>query len=91
MGDIEIQQILFDPTGLVIAYQDLDDIRVGGAVIQQKTVRLDVGHPDYAEDADGLHRKAVKLLRNALEDFESSEPHRFEQEPGDDDGPGMGE
>lgn len=90
--EIEVAQVAFDAEGgLIIGYMQSTDVRVQGAVVMQRQVRLDGRHPDYAEDIEALQRKAVKVLRNALEDFESSEPWTPEDEGDEDDERGMGE
>jgi hypothetical protein len=90
----EIQQIMFEPAGqaLHISYVCVpDDIRVQGAVVMQRQVRLAAGHPDYADDIEGLHSRVVRILRSALEDFEASEPFDPDEDEDEDDERGMGE
>ena len=93
IGEFEIHNIYFEQGSIVIGYIELpNDVRVSGQVIRQHQLRLSMAHPDYAEDADSLHTKAVRVLKNALEDFRSSEPYTPEVEPDeDDDEKGMGE
>ena len=74
---IEISGVTFTQGGLIIQWIDLEtDVRVKGYVVHQHQVTLDAEHPDYRADIQGLHDKAVRVLRNALEDFEESEPER---------------
>lgn len=91
--EIEIQTIIFEPDALVVAYVMRDDIRVDGAVMMQRTVRLDGAHPDYGDDIEMLHVKALKVLRNALEDWEGSSAYvpTDPDDDDDDDEKGMGE
>lgn len=91
-NDREIMSAQFDPEGgLVIAYMERYDVRVQGAVVMQKQVRLDPRHPDYGDDIESLQRKVHKVLANALDDFESSEPWEPAEDDDDDDDRGMGE
>lgn len=86
----EIFSIQLDPDSVVIAYMNVpNDVRVEGMVGIQHQIRLDLGHPDYAEDADLLRRQAQRMLANALDDFHNSEPWEPEEE--DDDERGMGD
>ena len=92
-GRLEIFSINFDPESVIVAYMHVPtDVRVDGKVQLQRQARIDLGHPDYADDADMLQRLAQRLLANALEDFEASEPWvppEADEEP--DDERGMGE
>lgn len=91
MSAFEIHSIAFDPDGLIISYIEAPtDVRVGGRLVKQHHLRAHASHPDYAEDAQRLHDRAVKVLRSMLEDFEDSEPHVPEDRE-DDDEKGMGE
>lgn len=91
MSDLRIQAIAFEPDALIVSFVELPtDVRVNGRVVVQRQIQLSLEHPDYAEDADGLHARAVKAVRNALEDWTNSEPHMPEAED-DDDERGMGE
>lgn len=90
MSEIEIHAIQFGEAGVVIQYMEIPtDVRVQGQLILSHSIQLHAGHPDYRDDIDLLHRKAVKAVRNALEDFHSSEPYVPESE--EDDERGMGE
>lgn len=90
MSDIRIQSIAFEPDALVIAYHDVaTDVR-GHVVIAHQAV-LNLEHPDYADDAEALHAKAVKALRSALEDFASTVPGPLPQDDDGDEDLGMGE
>lgn len=83
----------FDEQGAVIHYgQHPHDVRVGGQVALQHACRIENSHPDYREDLDDLHRACQRVLANALEDWEGSEPLLPEtDEATDDDERGMGE
>ena len=92
MADVEILGIQFQEEGMVISFIGDDDVRVGGRSIMQRTISLSVKHPDYADDMVALHHKAVKVLKNALDDFDSSEPYVPDLgDDDDDDEKGMGE
>jgi len=94
MVDIHTIQISGDGR-VAISYTDFpNDVRVGGQVIMERSVTIDLKHPDYEADAALMIGQAQRLLKNALEDFEESEPG-FEPEPekpadDDDEGLGMG-
>lgn len=89
--EIEVDSVAFHEGAMVIAYMRVPtDVRADGALAQQHQLRLSSRHPDYRDDMEELHRKAVKVLKNALEDFEESEPFEPEQQD-DDDERGMGE
>ena len=91
MTGIQITGIAFEGDCLTISFIDLPtDVRVEGQVVMQKQVRLLMSHPDYNEDALRLHDRAVKVLRNALEDFENSVPY-IPEDDDEDDEKGMGE
>lgn len=88
---IEIDSVAFHEGGLVISYMRVPtDVRANGSLAQHHQLRLDARHPDYRDDMEDLHRKAVKVLKNALEDFEGSEPWEPAADDDDDDR-GMGE
>lgn len=70
-----ISQVGFEDGGLVIQYQDSEEIRVGGRVAIARQIAIAGAHPDYREDMEGLYRKAQRLLSNVLEDFEDSVPY----------------
>lgn len=92
MAEIQINAIAFEPGGVVISYIEIPtDVRVKGAVVMQHQVSLSADHPDYAEDISSLHARAVKALKNALEDFHSSEPYTPGEDDDEDDERGMGE
>lgn len=88
---LEIFSINFDVDAVMVAYMRApEDVRVDGQVALQHTARLDLGHADYAEDAETLRRLAQRMLSNALQDFHDSEPWTPEPED-DDDEVGMGD
>lgn len=88
---LEIFSVSLDPEAVIVNYMHVpEDVRVNGAVQIQRTARLEMGHPDYAEDAETLRRLAQRMLANALEDFDASEPWVPAEEPDDDDR-GMGD
>jgi hypothetical protein len=88
---IQVHSVFFEQDSIVIGYVELPtDVRVGGQVVIQKQARLAISHPDYADDAVLLHDRVVKVLRNALEDFNSSEPFDPSLENEDDEDTGMG-
>jgi hypothetical protein len=90
VSDIRIQSIIFEPDALVIAYHDVStDVR--GHVVTSHQAVLSMDHPDYAEDAEALHHKAVKILRSALEDWASTVPGVPDQGDDEDEELGMGE
>jgi len=93
----QIHQITFgaDERGPIVhvAYFDTDNLRVGGNVALVTTAEISLNHPDYAEDATVLSEVALRLLNNALEDFEESgpwEPPKVRRREVDDEGMGMG-
>lgn len=91
---IEIHSILFSDEGFAIQYIELPtDVRVEGRVLHTHTLQLHAAHPDYREDMERLHDRAVRTVRNALEDFHASEPYEGIQpdDDDDDDEKGMGE
>lgn len=91
MSDLRIFSVSFDEAGIIVGYMDTaTDVRVEGAVVLQHQARLDAGHPDYGDDIALLQRMAEKTLKNALEDFATSDPWKPEDDE-DDDEKGMGE
>lgn len=88
--EVTVTQLAWTDEGLTIQYFTDQDLRGLGKVMAQHGLSLHASHPDYREDIERLHDLAVKVLRNALEDFENSEPFRPELEQ-DDDERGMGE
>lgn len=89
--EIEVYSVTFAAEGLAIEYRELPtDVRVQGALIASHQLQLHAGHPDYREDIEKLQNRAVKVLKNALEDFRDSEPYVPDEED-DDDEKGMGE
>lgn len=91
MADIEVHSVTFLEDGIVVQYMESTDVRVKGAVFKTQTLNVSSRHPDYAEDIDGLQRKVVKVLRNALEDFNDSEPYTPDVDDEEEDERGMGE
>ncbi len=89
---LEIFALNFDEQSVVVSYMHVPtDVRVGGQVAVQHQARLDIAHPDYAEDIETLQRLARRMLSNALEDFQNSEPWDPETDDDADDDRGMGE
>lgn len=88
--EIDLFSVSFDDDALIFAFMTREDIRVEGQVVQQRQVRMALSHPDYHDDADQLRRLAISVLRNALEDFDSSPVHT-PAEDDEDDERGMGE
>lgn len=89
---LEIFAVNFDTDSVVVAYMRApQDVRVGGNVALQHQARLDMSHPDYAEDADNLRRLAQRMLSNALQDFHDSEPWTPEPDEESDDERGLGD
>lgn len=88
---LRVQSLTFDNDSLVIVYMAVPgDMRE--AIVQTHQIRLSLEHTDYAEDADALQHKAVRALKNALEDFTTSEPYDLSEVDDDtDDDRGMGE
>ena len=90
----QIHQITFgeDERGPIIhvAYFDTDNLRVKGNVALVTTAEISLSHPDYAEDATALAEAAMRLLVNALDDFEDSEPWVPPKAPRGDEDEGMG-
>lgn len=80
MGALQIQSVQFEPDSIVVTFLDPDEVRVGGKVLLARQMILDRDHPDYGEDAELLHRQAERMVRNALEDWEHSEPVRPEDD-----------
>lgn len=94
MSEIQINSIVFSDEGMAIQYITVpDDIRVKGQAVATHQLQLLAGHADYREDIESLHTRAVKALRNALEDFHESEPYvpAKDSEDDEDDDRGMGE
>lgn len=88
----EIASVTWTPEGIAIQYMTSTDVRVGGHAMAQHVLNMHAGHPDYAEDIDKLHDRVERVLRNALEDFEDSDPYVPELDDEDeDDERGMGE
>jgi hypothetical protein len=88
----QIFSVMFDPDSVVMAYMNVpNDVRVQGMVGLQHQIRIDLAHPDYAEDAAALQHAARSMLRNVLEDFHNSEPFDPDLEDDDDDERGMGD
>lgn len=89
--EIEISSVTFADEGIAIQYIELPtDVRVEGRVVITHQIQLHAAHPDYREDIERLHDRAVKTVRNALEDFASSQPYVPPTETDDDDELGMG-
>lgn len=92
MSDLRIFSLTFEPEGVIVSYMDAEtDVRVEGQVILQHQIRIHGAHPDYGDDIESLMHRASKLLKNALEDFASSDPWKPEDEEDPDDEKGMGE
>ena len=88
----EIFAVQFDVDNVVVSYMTIpNDVRVNGMVGLQHQIRMDLGHPDYAEDAATLRQLAGRMLRNALDDFHNSDPFDPDIEDDDDDERGMGD
>lgn len=93
MSEYEIDTLHFTDEGLTVQYMEVPgDIRSGGALVMGRQLSLSAKHPDYAEDLELLRRSATRVLRNALDDWETSEPMTLEDlEAGVEDEPdGMG-
>lgn len=88
--DLVIESISFHPEGLVITFFDPTDIRVGGRAVMSRQISLSRKHPDYEEDMDRLAVRALRVLKNGLEDWNGSEPFVPEEEDDEDDERGMG-
>lgn len=89
---LEIFSINFDLDAVMVAYMRApEDVRVEGQVALQHTARLDLAHPDYAEDAETLRRLVQRMLSNALEDFHASDPWLPGEDDDDEDERGMGD
>lgn len=92
MTEIEISSITFTEDGVAIQYIELPtDLRAKGALVLTHQIQLHASHPDYREDMERLHDRAVKAVRNALEDYRNSEPYEPPNKNDDDDERGMGE
>lgn len=86
-----ILSIQLDDEGVVVHYtQHPFDVRVEGQVSLQHVARIEASHPDYRDDIEDLVRVARRLLANALEDWETSDPF-VPRDEDDDDERGMGE
>jgi hypothetical protein len=83
--EIQINSITWVPEGIVIAYMCRTDVRAKGHLMGQHSLSLHRDHPDYREDMDKLHDRALAALLNALEDFEESEPWEGDDEVSEDD------
>lgn len=85
-GEIEVQSVTFLQDGMVVQYMEMPtDVRVKGALVRHQQLTLSAGHPDYRDDIEGVHHKVVRALKNALEDFEDSDPFDPREEAPDDD------
>jgi hypothetical protein len=72
---LEIQSITFMQDGIVVQFLDVSsDIRNKGALVLSRQLSISAAHPDYRDDIEGLHHRAVRVLKNALEDFEDTDP-----------------
>jgi len=89
VSDHTVQTIAFTPEGVVIEFSTPTDVRSDGHLMMQRQLHLHAGHPDYREDIEDLQYRAVKALKNALEDFATSEPYTPDDD--EDDEKGMGE
>lgn len=88
---LEVQSLTFVQGGIVVQYMDLaSDVRVKGALVLSRQLSISAGHPDYGEDIETLHARVVRVLKNALEDFEDSDPVDTEAEQPNDDEQAMG-
>lgn len=89
---LDIHSVSFADSGMAVAFMELPtDVRVGGRVIQTRQVQLHASHPDYRQSIDEILALVRVALRNALEDFEDSEPFDPEVDDDEDDERGMGE
>lgn len=88
-AEYTVATIAFTPDGAVIEFSSSTDVRGEGHLMLQRQLHLHAGHPDYREDIEDLQYRAVKALKNALEDFEQSLPYVPEDD--EDDEKGMGE
>lgn len=86
-----IQSISFDEDGVVVQYADSRDVRVRGQVVMQRLVRIERSHQDYSDDIEEIEHNTKRMLKNALEDWEESEPWVPPVEDDGDDDKGMGE
>ena len=59
-------------------------------VLISHSLHLSAEHPDYRFDIQGLRRATEAMLKNALEDYEDSEPFVPDVEDDDLDDEGMG-
>lgn len=88
----DIGSVTWTAEGIAIQYMTSTDVRVGGHAMAQHVFNMHGAHPDYAEDIDKLHDRVERVLRNALEDFEESDPWVPELDDEDEDEErGMGE
>lgn len=90
MTDYDIGSVTWTAEGIAIQYMSPTDVRVDGHAMAQHVLNLHAGHPDYREDIDKLHDRIVRVLKNALEDFNESLPYTGEDDEDDSD-KGMGE
>lgn len=83
---IDVQSVTFMQDGIVVQYMDLaSDVRVKGALVRSQQLSLSSAHPDYRDDIEALHSRVVRVLKNALEDFEDSDPVDPETDQPDED------
>ena len=90
---IHIHTISVSPEEDMVQISFIDDADTRGKVSMEKAVVIDLDHPDYKADAALMLANAHRLLANALEDFEESEPSPTPEPkvPSDEDeGMGMG-
>lgn len=88
---IHVQTLEFTEVGVVATYIKTDGVRKDGALQKVETLII-APHPDYAEEMADLKEKAEELVRDAAEDYETSDAVDLaEDEGGDADEPGMGE
>lgn len=88
MSELVIRGVVIDTDSISIEYMAIpDDVRHNGRVMQQHTLVV-ARHPEYQDEIDALEDAALELLRDALEDYQNTEPVQL-REPvdlDDDDG-----
>lgn len=92
MSDIRISHVQWSQDGISIGFIDLDDdVRVEGQVVRHTTFDLSNQHPDYREAIEKLEKRVVRLVEDAMEDYNASIPFTPTAPDDDADEKGMGE
>lgn len=85
--EYQVAAVRFTDEGAVVDFIVLPtDVRMDGQLVMQRQLAIEATrHPDYREDVLKLHDRVVRMLKNALEDFEESGPYVPEPPTSEDD------